>query len=106
MGIEAADYRGRLKSHLVPGKAFRSYVVGVHQIGAAERTFCRGNLERGSVRDIDHLAGIAYSGRTDTSEDRKPSEYPFQFLLRNPPERTSELMDCRVKPWANTRRNK
>ena len=56
MGVEAADHRGGLKSYLVPGKAFRSYVVGIHQVGAAEGTFHRGKLERGNVRDIDHLS--------------------------------------------------
>jgi hypothetical protein len=32
MGVEAADYRGGLKSYLVPGEAFRSYVIGIHQV--------------------------------------------------------------------------
>src|SRR5664280_548043 len=32
MGVEASDHRGGLKSYLVPGNAFRSYVVGVHQV--------------------------------------------------------------------------
>src|SRR5664279_4566844 len=58
MGVEAADYRGGLKSYLVPGDAFRSYVIGVHQVGAVERTFHRGELKRGNVRDIDHLSWI------------------------------------------------
>src|ERR1035441_6062650 len=78
MGVDAADPRGCFKSPVGPGNAIRSYIVGIYQMGAAERAFHRGKLERGSVGDIDHLSrSRALVGLIQPSQEAQSVSVPI-----------------------------